>query len=216
MYPFPPLQLAASDMPPPPPPGPPPQVVVYGDSFSSGQATPPDDTGPNGWVWRLTNLLRVAPGSNAVNGTGFVRVSGGSTFPYAAAVNPMPDARVAVVFGGVNDARFSVSPEAARIAAVVTLTVIAAACPRAVLVLVAPQWPATPPTAAALAIRDSLIGAAAQVGATYVDPTGWFQGRPHLIGADGLHPNLAGNVYIAARMAPIIAAALEQAGESAT
>lgn len=205
--PFLPLVLAPDDVPAPPWPGPPPVVAVYGDSFTTGYGW--GGIGPANWTVRVRDRLRLAVGNDAVGGTGFVQVTSGSTMPYAAAVWPLPQAQVAVVFGGRND--YQQTPDAVGCGAVVLLELLARANPSTRVVLVAPQWPAAaiPPTV--LAIRDRLAAAAsARPGVTYVDPSGWFQGRPDLIGPDGLHPTDAGHALIADRMAPIIAAALAQ------
>lgn len=205
-----PLVLAPDDVPPQPWPGPPPVVAVYGDSFTSG--TGYGGLGPANWTVLVRDRLRLNLANDAVSGSAYVRVLAGlhSSFPYAAAVWPVPDAAVVLLFGGVNDSQQD--PNAVGMQATVQIAVARAGSPRAQIVVVAPQWPATPPTANLLAIRDQVAAAAQQPGVTYVDPSGWFQGHPDLIASDGLHPTDRGHAYLADRLAPIIADALQRAG----
>jgi lysophospholipase L1-like esterase len=63
---------------------------------------------------------------------------------------------------------------------------------------------------ARLGIRDVLARQAQLVGASFVDPIaeGWLTNSPELIGADHVHPNDAGQVFLARQIGPHLKAAL--------
>ena len=197
-FPFP-YTLTANSTTPAPDPGPPPVVLIYGDSYTQ-QGT---------WPLIVRDRLRLSVGNDAISGSGFVTVNGHSTFFHAVAVQRARR-------GGHHHVRGAQrSPVAADagggpLAATVTLAAARAANQRAQLVLVGPQWPATNRTPLILAIRDELQAAAADAGVTYVDPSGWFVGRPDLIRADRLRPNPAGQAMIADQMTVIIGLALDR------
>lgn len=205
--------LLASDSPRPgitatvatPAPAPPPATVLVtiGDSFTAS-----DWTGPDGWP------VQVARGSGAqlVNvahgGAGYVNAND-STFTYQAAALLPADASVVVVWGGYND-RAQVLPIVAWQARA-TYAAVRRLAPDAQLVVIGPQWPDANPSPVILAMRDVVHQAAAEYGATWVDPIAerWLAGHPELIGPDGIHPNSGpAQSYLAQRIGPTVVAAL--------
>lgn len=83
--------------------------------------------------------------------------------------------------------------------------------PTAKLLVIGPPWVKPIPPAGILQARDILKSQAEAAGATFVDPIaeGWFVDQPELIGSDGVHPSDAGHVYMANKIAPLIAQQLE-------
>ena len=79
--------------------------------------------------------------------------------------------------------------------------------PNAKFLVISPIWPDAHPSGGILQARDILRAEAAAIGATFVDPIAeaWFWDRPDLIGADGKHPTNDGHVYMADRIAPVMA-----------
>ena len=59
-------------------------------------------------------------------------------------------------------------------------------------------------------MRDILRAEAAVIGAKFVDPLAerWLWDDPSLIGADWIHPNRAGQEYLAQKILPLIQAEL--------
>lgn len=115
-----------------------------------------------------------------------------------------PDDALIVFFGSRNDE--TVDPLAFASSAADTLVQARIAAPAARFLVIGPLWPLAAPPPEVLRDRDILRGAAGLIGAEFVDPIyeGWFEGRPDLIGRDGVHPNDAGHVYLAERIAPRI------------
>lgn len=180
-------------------------MAVYGDSYSG------DGYGgnmPGGWVNTVGRWLGINWANWAVGGSGYVLPNRGSTFPLAAAAHPVPEADVVVVMGSLNDA--AQTPEAAHQEATKTYATVRAASPSAVLIVIGPVWPNASPYPSLLPVRDAVRTAAQEAGATFVDPLaeGWFDGKPHLIGSDGWHPNVQGQEYLATKIRPYVAAAL--------
>lgn len=179
----------------------PPTLAVIGDSFSS-----PDPTRTS-WA----ELVAQQTGAKLVNlargGAGYVRASV-TSFPNAATQVPA-STDVVVVFGGYNDQGVH-RPEDVGMAARATFTTITRMAPGAALVVVGPQWSNACPTADILRVRDIVAAEAQTAGAVWLDGLGerWFADRPYLIGPDMLHPNPAGQSFLAEQIGPHVAAVL--------
>jgi lysophospholipase L1-like esterase len=119
-----------------------------------------------------------------------------------------PDDSLVVFFGSRNDQ--DVPPDQLTTLTNDALSAARRTAPTARMLVIGPPWPTADVPPAVLQIRDILNGAARSVGAAFVDPigAGWFVGRPDLIGSDGVHPTDAGHAYMAAKIAPLIAAQL--------
>lgn len=199
------VRLAPPPVPPLPPPGRLPRVALFGDSYTDGRRP---ETGERGWARLAARTLAVETVNNAVAGCGYVDLGHGVTLPYMATTAPVAAADVLVVFGSINDAPHT--PLAVWLAATVTYGALRGWAPRAPLLVIGPQYPTGNPPADLLALSAAVGEAAADAGATFVDPLAerWFAGRPELIGSDGLHPNPRGHAYLAELIAPRIAALL--------
>lgn len=196
------------------------EVVVIGDSYTGGSGE--GGAGPAGWPALVWNSLQsdgigVEPEVSGRGGSGYVRRGTEDTvFPEEAARLVTADDDLVVFFGSVNDMNESIDSIAA--AAGTAFGEVRAISPDAQLVVIGPAWPREGyPPEEVVQIRDVLRQEAEAAGATFIDPMseGWLRDTPDLIGADGVHPNNAGHVYLAERIAPHLKDALEQmAGSS--
>lgn len=185
----------------------PPVVAVIGDSYTGGS-----DEGGYGaanWTQRVAAALAdegtpVTLSVAVEGGAGYVAegVEGG-TFGELVPEAVAPTAEVVIVFGSRNDSG-DISDAAAA-----TLAAVRAAAPTATLLVIGPPWVDDDPTANVVASRDALAAAAADLGATFVDPLaeGWFADGA-LIGEDGVHPTDEGHAYMAELILPHLRAAL--------
>lgn len=190
------------------------RIAVIGDSYTSGY----QDTGrgPANWTalaWQ--NLagrgMDVIADVAAEGGAGYgVRGNHGSLFGDLTAHAVHPDDDVLVFFGSRNDQDADPTQLDRLIAD--TLGLARRTAPGARILVIGPPWPTADVPGSVWRIRDLLNNDAAVVGARFVDPLAeqWFVGRPDLIGPDGVHPNNAGQVYLSEKIAPLIAAELEQ------
>ena len=121
-----------------------------------------------------------------------------------------PDDALVVYFGSRNDQ--GVDPTLLSILAWGTFQLARRTAPSAKFLVIGPPWPTADPPHAVLRIRDALKYQAGVVGATFIDPiaTGWFVGRPDLIGQDGVHPTDPGHAYMADKIAPLVGAQLSR------
>jgi len=126
----------------------------------------------------------------------------------------LPGERVVVFFGSRNDYNQSVSQINAGIQD--AFRAVKQIAPAARLLVIGPPWVTATPPPGVLQARDILRTRTEEAGETFVDPIaeGWLLDSPGLIGSDGVHPTDAGHVYLADKIAPLIAAQLEatQAG----
>lgn len=182
------------------------RLWVLGDSWSDPRAYPWAPS--SGWPSLIADRLGVGLVNSAVGGSGYAATAGLPTFPGQAAQGTGTGADVVVVFGSLNDPIQGHSADEVRAAATVTYGLVRRLCPDAQLLVAGPQWPATAPTPALLAVRDALADAAADAAADYVDPSGWLAGRPDLILPDGYHPTPDGHSIIAERLGHDVALAL--------
>ncbi len=185
------------------------RVVMIGDSYL--------EQGPEPLPDRVSKQLRdqgqpidLAVGSEG--GTGYVNVgTKGTVFGERAARLVTPDTALVVFVGGANDGWPDDLP---TLAAAVhdTFAQTRKTVPHAKLLVIGPIDPdlsaGRPP--AITQVRDIVRDQAAAVGATFVDPIAdeWLVGHPELLKADGLHPNGAGNDYLAEKVTPLVAAEL--------
>jgi lysophospholipase L1-like esterase len=196
------MWLAADTAAPASPPPAPKVMLVYGDSYAGA-----DHGGdlPTGWAATVGRQLGLEVVNDAVSGSGY-RVAGWTSIPYEAVAHPVRDASVVVLFGGLND--YTQPPESVRQEAVITLAAIRSWTDAPIL-MIGPQWPNANRPDGLLLVRNALASAAYTGGATWVDASTWFDGRPELIQPDGWHPNVAGHAYLADKIRPLVAAALE-------
>lgn len=187
-------------------------VAVVGDSYTNG--TDLGGRGPKAWTAQAWQALagqgvQVAPDVAAEGRAGYgVRGDHGSIFLDLTARAVSRDDALVVFFGSRNDQ--GVDPTALADLVNNAFALARRTAPAANLLVIGPPWPTADVPPAILQIRDILESQALAFGAPFFDPivAGWFVGRPDLIGADGVHPNDAGHVYMAQRLAPLIDAQL--------
>ncbi|MEW5810251.1 MAG: SGNH/GDSL hydrolase family protein [Actinomycetota bacterium] len=199
---------------PPPPPPKTSAVAVIGDSYTGGSNE--GGTREHGWPALVTTQLDrqgvpVRFDVGAVGGSGYVN-RGPKNRVFADEVPDVvhPGDRLVVFFGSRNDR--GIDPAELGRAVQQALGSAKAIAPSAGLLVIGPPWVEGEPTPSILNVRDALRTEAEAAGATFVDPIaeGWFAGQPNLIGTDNVHPNDAGHVYMADKIAPVIAAQLQQ------
>lgn len=181
-------------------------LVVVGDSFSIDQ---PDG---RGWARLVADSLGLELVNLAVGGSGYVAASTwlpGGTFGSQVTAGLHGDPAVTVVFGGYNDATAPKDALDVREAARTVFAAVRRLTPRSTLVVVGPQWPGGSPSATVRALSAQVQAMSAEQGAVWVDPLdGPWLADPALIGPDRVHPNGAGQAALAARLRPVVAAAL--------
>jgi GDSL-like lipase/acylhydrolase family protein len=188
------------------------QIAVIGDSYTTG--TDEGGQGPKAWTTRTwLNLahqgVQIAPDVASEGRAGYVvRGDHGSVFEDLTARAVHPNDALVVFFGSRNDE--GVDPLQLAGMAHDTFDLARRIAPSAKLLVIGPPWPTADPPFDVLYVRDTLGDQARDAGAVFVDPIrdGWFVGRPDLIGPDGVHPNDAGHVYMAEKIAPLIHAQL--------
>ncbi len=182
------------------------RVVVIGDSLTAGSVE--GGTGPFGWPALVWNDLRstgldIAPEVSGRGGSGYVhRGLDGTVYADEAERLVWPDDAVVLFFGSRNDAPEPIDEIAAQ--AHRAFGNVRHTAGKATLMVIGPVWFAVHPSREIVAIRDVLREQTRLFGGIFVDPIeeGWFVGHPELIGADGRHPNNAGHLYLAERIAP--------------
>ena len=187
------------------------QIVVVGDSYTTG----PNDDGhdPNVWPTMVWNDLRnkgydLAPTVSGEGGAGYVKPGyRGGTFPGKAQVI-QPSTDLVVFFGSANDMFI---PTPALTATVhETLKRARLTAPQAHLLVIGPAWPFPDVPPLVWRVRDIVRSEATAIGATFVDPLEqrWLWDDPTLIGPDKLHPDQAGQRYLAEKIGPLVQAEL--------
>ncbi|TFV59351.1 SGNH/GDSL hydrolase family protein [Mycobacterium sp. PS03-16] len=188
------------------------RVAVVGDSYTTGSNE--GGEGNRGWAtlaWQslARQGLPVRADVAAEGGAGYgVRGNRGSVFEDLTARAVSPDDQLVVFYGSRND-----QPVEPALLSIMVYGVFQSArrtAPNARLLVIGPPWPTADPPEAITRIRDTLRYQARLANATFVDPLAerWFVDEPQLIGADGVHPTDAGHVYMADKIAPLIAAQL--------
>lgn len=186
-------------------------VVVIGDSYTMG----PEDNGkdPDIWPAIVWNDLRdkgydIQPTVVGEGGSGYLHKGyrGGIFGDKVAAVQPSTD--LVVFFGGAND--MDIPPDVEKDTVGKTLKAARLAAPKANMLVIGPAWPRADVPPEVLRVRDIVKTEAGVVGATFVDPLAerWLWDDPNLIGADWIHPNRAGQQYLARKILPSVRAAL--------
>lgn len=183
------------------------QIVVVGDSYTMG----PNDSGddPDVWpamVWQDLRArgYQIDPTVSGEGGAGYARPGyKDSVFAdKAKAIRRSTD--LMVFFGSANDIDAPVDevPGAVRS----TLEQAKRAAPGAKLLVIGPAWPSPEPPPEVWQLRDVVRDQAAAVGAIFVDPLEqrWLWDDPALIGPDGIHPDRAGQEYLAGKIGPLI------------
>ncbi|MGJ0385090.1 SGNH/GDSL hydrolase family protein [Paenarthrobacter nicotinovorans] len=179
-------------------------VALFGDSIAHGSGA----TDPNlGWAGRLKRHQAWNMTSLARGGTGFVSTvereaaaqescrrarcpNFGEMIPEAKAVAP----DIIIVSGGRNDQRVPAAKEAAAIAGF--FQQLRQDFPVAKIVATNALWDATPMPPALADISEAVKESVTAAGGFYFDLGQPLQGRPDLIGSDGLHPNNQGHELI--------------------
>ncbi len=188
------------------------RVAVISDSYTTG--TVDGGMGPRNWTalaWqRLARRgIDVVADVAAEGRAGYDTVGNrGSVFADLIVRATRADDAVVVFFGSRNDQE--VPPARLRTRVRQAFDLAQRRAPRARLLVIGPAWPTPDVPPVMLGIRDILRAEAAAAGGSFFDPlaAGWFMNQPGLIGPDGVHPTDAGHAYLAARIAPLIAARL--------
>lgn len=183
-------------------------IAVIGASYTTGSNE--GGNGPLSWTAQAWNLLaqrgiQVQADVAAEGGAGYGQPGNrGSIFQDLTARAVRRGDALVVFFGSRNDQ--PVNPTRLTGLAADAFHLARHVAPDAHMPVIGPPWPSSTPPPAVLAIRDTLRGQAAAIGATFVDPIAedWFVGHPDLIGHDGVHPTDAGHAYMATKIAPLI------------
>ncbi|BBY16059.1 Rv0518 family GDSL lipase [Mycolicibacterium litorale] len=188
------------------------RVAVVGDSYTTGSNE--GGEGTKGWTTRAWQLLArqglpVRADVAAEGGAGYgTRGNRGSVFEDLTARAVKADDHLVVFYGSRNDQ--NVEPTLYSIMVYGVFQLARRTAPQARFLVIGPPWPTADVPPAITRIRDSLRYQAGLADATFVDPIAerWFVDNPELIGADGVHPTDAGHVYMADKIAPLIATQL--------
>lgn len=184
------------------------RVAVIGDSYTNG--TRIGGQGPNAWpalTWQMLARQGIAVDADvaAEGKAGYgVRGDQGNLFSDLTVRAVKQEDALVVFFGSINDRPVDLGLYPTLAAE--NFQIVRQVAPAAKILVIGPPWPNADPPPVVFALRDLLRDQAFVVGATFIDPLaeGWFFGRPDLIGADGVHPNNAGHVYMAHKIAPLI------------
>ncbi|WP_193048015.1 Rv0518 family GDSL lipase [Mycolicibacterium baixiangningiae] len=188
------------------------RVAVVGDSYTTGSNE--GGEGTRGWTTRAWQLLAhqglpVRADVAAEGGAGYgARGNRGSVFEDLTARAVKNDDHLVVFYGSRNDQ--NVEPTLLSIMVYGAFQLARRNAPEARFLVIGPPWPTADPPPAIMRIRDTLRYQAGLARAAFVDPIAerWFVDDPTLIGADGVHPTDAGHVYMADKIAPLIATQL--------
>lgn len=186
-------------------------IVVVGDSYTTGPKENSED--PNVWPAMTWKSLRqrgyeIAPTVVGEGGAGYAHPGHlGGTFPEKAQTI-QPTTELIVFFGSAND--MTVAPEKLKPTVRDTLTKARVTAPNAHMLVIGPAWPRPEPPPEVFRVRDIVRDEAVALGATFVDPLEqrWLWDDPALIGPDGIHPNRAGQEYLAEKIRPLLEAEL--------
>ncbi len=182
------------------------RVTVIGDSY----LTTPPVYFPD-LIWQQLNAQgpKVTPTVGAEGGTGYTNCGAAEKTIYIQRVDRLVsnDDSLVVFIGGRND-RYT-SPPVLELIAHQTFVRAMELAPKARLLVIGPIFPGEPP-AAMRRVSETLKKQTELAGGTYIDPiTLRWMSEPGLTKDDGVHPNAAGNQYLADKIGPLIAAHLE-------
>lgn len=191
------------------------EVAVIGDSYTSGGDE--GGIGPNGWTALVKKTLDeqnqyINIRAAAEGGAGYAeRGIDGGVFGDQVSDVVSTASDLVVFFGSANDGPAALDVLAAAVHD--DFVRVMAYAPNAKLLVIGPAWPNPDPPVEILRARDVVRDQALALGAVFVDPLAerWFAEAPQLIGTDGLHPTNDGHIYLAQRIAPIIADTLTHA-----
>jgi lysophospholipase L1-like esterase len=180
-----------------PPPGS--RVIVFGDSYTEGTgATSPEAAYPVqlaahfGWV----------VDSRGVGGTGFVaRGTIDANYLDRLATLPAEAPALLIVQGGLNDALAGVTDADELAAAREVLRALGDRYPGTELIVLGPPQTQIVDAAAVLGVDNALRQASQELGVPYISPLAEKWDVQQFTAADGLHPDDAGYVYLARRLA---------------
>lgn len=189
-------------------------VAIIGDSYTAG--SPIGGHGAHGWPAVAAAQLRaqglgITPVIGALGASGYVSPGHQQAGLFIDQVERVVGAndRLVVLFGSRNDEEVSadqLTPAVHR-----AFAEAKAKAPTSKFLVISPIWVNADPSPGILQNRDILKAGAEAIGATFIDPIAdeWFLDRPDLIGSDGQHPTDEGHVYMADRIAPVIAQLLQ-------
>jgi lysophospholipase L1-like esterase len=185
-------------------------VAIVGDSYTYG--SPEGGHGKHSWASLVVDQLQkehfqIELNNGAVGASGYVAPGHQSAGVFADQVGRVVGANdnLVVLFGSRNDE--TVAAEQLTPAVQQTLDKAKQLAPKAKFLVIGPIWPTAVPSKGILQVRDTVRAQAGAIGATFVDPIAeqWFWNRPDLIGSDGKHPTDEGHVYMADKVAPVMA-----------
>lgn len=196
------------------------RVVWVGDSYAEGTGAP---SVWQGFVGQAGMLLNVDSHFDAAGGTGYI-AEGPKALnrkPYGERMDNIVQANpsVVVIYGTINDGQFP--PQDVAAAAKKFWGALHQALPKAQIIAIGPVQPSSKINLKPLS--DALASAAAESDVKFVDATSWIQGTGNVakpqgdgnadtfIGADGIHPTLAGHDYLGKKTAEALRPLLNSA-----
>jgi len=188
-------------------------ILVIGDSLTQGSPESTVTWPALVWPTLAASVGIVDPVIAGEGASGYVHPgNAGSTFGERATMYVNPKDELVVFFGSSNDSVASASVLAS--AAHVAFANTKAAAPAAKLLVIGPVATNPTPGPGLARIPGILRSEALAVGAVFVDPIaeGWLATDPELIGSDRVHPNDAGQKYLAEQIGPLMRNALQTSG----
>ncbi|MGU3497929.1 SGNH/GDSL hydrolase family protein [Mycobacterium sp. C31M] len=181
------------------------RVTVIGDSYLSTPPVPFPDL-----IWQEFDRRgpKITATVGAEGGTGYTNCGASAKTIYLQRVDRLvsPNDALIVFIGGRND-RYT-SPPVLELVVRDTFARAREIAPSAELLVIGPIFPGDPPAAIGR-VSETLRHETEAASGTYVDPVelGWLS-EDNLTKEDGVHPNEAGNQYLANKIGPLIAAQL--------
>ena len=188
-------------------------ILVIGDSLTMGTSQSSAAWPALVWSSLKSSVGIVVPIVAGEGASGYVHPgNSGSTFGERAALYTRPQDELVVFFGSSNDSVASPSVLASAVGD--TFAKTKATAPAAKLLVIGPVATNPNPPPAIARIPGILRDEAQAVGAVFVDPIaeGWLATNPEMFGPDGVHPNDAGQQFLAERIGPLIRNALQPSG----
>ena len=188
-------------------------ILVIGDSITMGTSHSSAAWPALVWPSLKSSVGIVVPVIAGEGASGYVHPGkSGTTFGERAALYISPRDELVVFFGSSNDS--VASPSVLASAVRDTFAKTKAAAPAAKILVIGPVATSPNPPAAIARIPGILRDEAQAVGAVFVDPIaeGWLATNPEMFGSDRVHPNDAGQQFLAERIGPLIRNALQPSG----